>query len=342
MISSVGTIRVAASIGVRLPVRWRSDWPLTSASSPYTGVGFSFVQAPSSAAPFIFSGFLWANALSSAQENIMDEAVNCSTEKQTQDKIIMGQMTCICSSSPDEGGHPRASVTLTERRYRPILTNLGFHPEKTLEVELKEGSSSNAFKKHPRREPPNVTCTPRVPAIFTPPTRRPDAKPPCPHPRTRRIWAREPDPAVPLTTNAGRRLEGRRRTQVAAAGCLRAYTTAGRRAAAGSVASTTAVAIPAANTHNTNRRTHLSRHRRPSPPPSSTLPPPPAHPQAAPRPSEREETRSAPPPPSLRPHGFAGGHSGDGEAEKVVGVGGRGAAGSPPEPPLERAVAFAL
>uniref|UniRef100_A0A0E0IGW6 Uncharacterized protein n=1 Tax=Oryza nivara TaxID=4536 RepID=A0A0E0IGW6_ORYNI len=59
MISSVGTIRVAASIGVRLPVRWRSDWPLTIASSPYTGVGFSFVQAPSSAAPFIFSGFLW-------------------------------------------------------------------------------------------------------------------------------------------------------------------------------------------------------------------------------------------------------------------------------------------
>uniref|UniRef100_A0A0E0R4R1 Uncharacterized protein n=1 Tax=Oryza rufipogon TaxID=4529 RepID=A0A0E0R4R1_ORYRU len=24
--------------------------------------------------------------------------------------IMMGQMTCICSSSPDEGGHPRASV----------------------------------------------------------------------------------------------------------------------------------------------------------------------------------------------------------------------------------------
>ncbi|KAF2925561.1 hypothetical protein DAI22_06g062200 [Oryza sativa Japonica Group] len=56
----------------------------------------------------------------------MDEAVNCSTEKQTQDKIIgnihtalisalsseqeMCQMTCICSSSPDEGDHPRASV----------------------------------------------------------------------------------------------------------------------------------------------------------------------------------------------------------------------------------------
>uniref|UniRef100_A0A0E0RCR0 Uncharacterized protein n=1 Tax=Oryza rufipogon TaxID=4529 RepID=A0A0E0RCR0_ORYRU len=126
MISSVGTIRVAASIGVRLPVRWRPDWPLTSASSPYTRVGFSYVQAPSSVAPFIFTGFLWANALSSAQENIMDEAVNCSTEEQTQDKIIvnihtalisapsskqeMGQMTCICSSSPDEGGHPRASV----------------------------------------------------------------------------------------------------------------------------------------------------------------------------------------------------------------------------------------
>nr|BAD28946.1 transcription factor EIL1-like [Oryza sativa Japonica Group] len=120
-----------------------------------------------------------------------------------------------------------------------------------------------------------------------------------------------------------------------------------------------AVAIPAAITHNTTRRN--SPRPPPSPVPAAVVNPaadafPAAspsrqirperhgsgghrlrHSRRLPRPPEREETRSSPPPPSLRPRGFVGGHSGDGEVEKGGGGGGRGAAGSsPPEPPLGR------
>ncbi|EEE57604.1 hypothetical protein OsJ_07983 [Oryza sativa Japonica Group] len=153
---------------------------------------------------------------------------------------------------------------------------------------------------------------------------------------------KEPDPAVFLSTNAGRRLEGRRRTPVAAAGCLRALATTGRRRIRVRHrrirglhhCHPNAVTIPAAITHNTTPRNS------PRPPPSPVPAASPSrqirperrgsgghrrrHSGRLPRPPEREETRSAPPPPSLWLRGFAGGRSGDGEAEKGVGVGERG------------------
>jgi hypothetical protein len=87
-----------------------------------------------------------------------------------------------------------------------------------------------------------------------------------------------------------------------------------------------AVAIPAAITHNTTRRNS------PRPPPSPVPAASPSrqirpkrrgsgghrrrHSGRLPRPPEREETRSTPPPPSLWLRGFAGGRSGDGEADR--------------------------
>jgi hypothetical protein len=90
---------------------------------------------------------------------------------------------------------------------------------------------------------------------------------------------KEPDPAVFLSTNAGRRLEGRRRTPVAATGCLRALATAGRRAAAGSgcttagsaastIATPTPSPFPPPSPTTPPGATHLNRHRRSSPPPA--------------------------------------------------------------------------
>uniref|UniRef100_A0A0E0IGW3 Uncharacterized protein n=1 Tax=Oryza nivara TaxID=4536 RepID=A0A0E0IGW3_ORYNI len=131
MISSVGTIRVAASIGVRLPVRWRPDWPLTSASSPYTRLPPRLLRSSSldfsgeSAAffaffyplPSPFSGQLhqWLQACKMELSWEAEQAATGGIKEQggkwfLKPSIKMGQMTCICSSSPDEGGHPRASV----------------------------------------------------------------------------------------------------------------------------------------------------------------------------------------------------------------------------------------
>ncbi|BAB90111.1 transcription factor EIL1-like protein [Oryza sativa Japonica Group] len=109
----------------------------------------------------------------------------------------------------------------------------GFHPEKSLEVELNEGSSSNTFEK--------VNGAQRGRSGS---------------------GQEEPDPAALLTTNAGRHQEERRRTLVAAAGCLHALPTAGHRWIRGlHNRCPIAVAIPAAITHNSTRNS-------PRPPPS--------------------------------------------------------------------------
>ncbi|EEE58725.1 hypothetical protein OsJ_10196 [Oryza sativa Japonica Group] len=153
---------------------------------------------------------------------------------------------------------------------------------------------------------------------------------------------KEPDPAVFLSTNAGRRLEGRRRTPVAATGCLRALATTGRRRIRVHHRRIrglhhcypNAVAIPAANhpQHHPAQLTStatVARSRPQAHPARSgrngadladtavaTPGGSPGHPSARRQGAPKRQ-------PSLRPRGFTGERSGDGEAEKGLGVGER-------------------